>query len=232
MASRIALYEAGASARFIEVDSKTKRTLAGDDFLVVNPLGLVPAIRTDDGEVLTENAAILQYIADCFQPGGLAPREGMARSHLHQWLSFIGTELHKVLFTPLFDAKIPEQARARALEKGDTRLARLDAHLRDREFLLDDFSVADAYLFTVLTGTSRRRLISSGGQRTRAIMSASSGARALPALSGRNTSFMRPNRHVAKGVKSLRGVPKSKADVTVGLWRSSCRTRLTRRTPP
>jgi glutathione S-transferase len=150
MASRIALYEAGASARFIEVDSKTKRTLAGDDFLVVNPLGLVPAIRTDDGEVLTENAAILQYIADCFQPGGLAPREGMARSRLHQWLSFIGTELHKVLFTPLFDAKIPEQARARALEKGDTRLARLDAHLRGREFLLDDFSVADAYLFTVL----------------------------------------------------------------------------------
>lgn len=150
MASRIALYEAGASARFIEVDSKTKRTLSGDDFFVINPLGLVPAIRTDEGEVLTENAAILQYIADRFQPGGLAPREGMARSRLQQWLSFIGTELQKVLFTPLFDAKMPEQARARALEKGDARLARLDAHLSDREFLLDDFSVADAYLFTVL----------------------------------------------------------------------------------
>jgi glutathione S-transferase len=150
MASRIALYEAGASARFIEVDSKTKRTPAGDDFLAINPLGLVPAIRTDDGEVLTENAAILQYIADRFGSGSMAPREGMARSRLHQWLSFIGSELQKVLFTPLFDSKMPEQARARALEKGDTRLARLDAYLRNREFLLDDFSVADAYLFTVL----------------------------------------------------------------------------------
>jgi glutathione S-transferase len=150
MASRISLYEAGATARFIEVDSKTKRTLAGDDFYVINPLGLVPVIRTDDGEVLTENSAILQYIADRFQPGGLAPHGRMERSRLHQWLSFISTELHKVLFTPLFDAKMPEQVKARALEKGDTRLARLDAHLRDREFLLDDFSVADAYLFTVL----------------------------------------------------------------------------------
>jgi glutathione S-transferase len=74
----------------------------------------------------------------------------MERSRLHQWLSFISTELHKVLFTPLFDAKMPEQEKARALEKGGARLARLDAHLRDREFLLDDFSVADAYLFTVL----------------------------------------------------------------------------------
>jgi glutathione S-transferase len=148
MASRIALYEASASAHFIEVDAKTKRTVKGEDFLAVNPLGLVPTIRTDDGEVLTENAAILQYIADRFP--GLAPQAGMARSRLQQWLSFVGTELHKALFIPLFDKQMPEQAKARALEKGDSRLAYLDACLRDREFLLDRFSVADAYLFTVL----------------------------------------------------------------------------------
>ena len=150
MASRIALYEADAPARFIEVDPKTKRTLDGEDFRAVNPLGLVPAIRTDDGEVLTENAAILQYIADRFPGAALAPREGMARSRLHQWLCFIGTELHKALFNPLFDPNMPEEAKARALEKGDLRLAYLDGYLGGREFLLDRFSVADAYLLTVL----------------------------------------------------------------------------------
>jgi glutathione S-transferase len=150
MASRIALYEAGAAARFIEVDSKSKRTLDGADFYAINPLGLVPAIRNDDGEVLTENAAVLQYIADRFPEAQLAPSGGMARSRLQQWLCFIGTELHKALFVPLFDAKMPQEAKTRALEKGGSRLAYLNSHLEGREFLLDRFGVADAYLFTVL----------------------------------------------------------------------------------
>ena len=150
MASRIALYEAGASARFIEVDSRSKRTLDGADFYAINPLGLVPAIRTDDGEALTENAAVLQYIADRFPEAQLAPSGGMARSRLHQWLCFIGTELHKALFVPLFDARMPQEAKTRALEKGAGRLAYLNSHLEGREFLLDRFGVADAYLFTVL----------------------------------------------------------------------------------
>jgi glutathione S-transferase len=150
MASRIALYEAGAPARYIEVDPKTKRTLDGEDFFAVNPLGLVPTIRTEDGEVLTENAAILQYIADRFPASGLAPRDGRARSRLHQWLCFVGTELHKALFVPLFDKKMPDEAKALTLQKGDSRLAYLDRYLHGREFVLDRFSVADAYLFTVL----------------------------------------------------------------------------------
>jgi glutathione S-transferase len=145
MAARITLYEAGATARFIEA----KRTIAGDDFYLINPLGLVPVIRTDDGEALTESAAILQTPNALSEPAWLRGREWRARA-CTQWLSFISTELQKGLFTALFDAKIPEQAKARALEKGDTRLAFLDGHLRDREFLLDDFSVADAYLFMVL----------------------------------------------------------------------------------
>lgn len=150
MASRIALYEAGAPAHFIEVDARTKRTLDDADYLAVNPLGMVPALRTDDGEVLTENAAILQWIADRFPAAALAPAGGMARSRLQQWLSFIGTELHKALFVPLFDAKMPGDAKTRILEKGDSRLAYLDRYLVGREFILDRFSVADAYLFTVL----------------------------------------------------------------------------------
>lgn len=150
MSSRIALYEAGAAARFIEVDAKTKRTLDGQDYLAVNPLGLVPAIRNDSGDVLTENAAVLQYIADRYPGAALAPREGIARSRLQQWLCFIGTELHKGLFIPLFDPKMPAEAKALALEKGQSRLTYLNAHLTGREFLLDSFSVADAYLFTVL----------------------------------------------------------------------------------
>jgi glutathione S-transferase len=150
MASRIALYEAEAEAKFREVDPKTRRTLDGDDFYKVNPLGLVPTIRLDDGAVLTENAAILQFIADRSPEAGLAPPAGLARAKLQQWLSFIGTELHKALFIPLFDKKMPEGGKARALEKGEKPLDYLNAYLEGREFLLDRLSVADAYLFTVL----------------------------------------------------------------------------------
>lgn len=150
MASRIALYEANAQAKFKEVDPQTKRTLDGEDLFAVNPLGLVPTIRLENGNVLTENAAILQYIADRSPDADLAPQGGMARSKLQQWLSFIGTELHKALFIPLFDKKMPDEGKARALEKGDKPLNYLNAYLEGREFLLDRLSVADAYLFTVL----------------------------------------------------------------------------------
>ena len=155
MASRICLYEAGAPARFVEVDPKTKRTSDGSDYFAVNPLGLVPAIRTADGEVLTENAAVLQFIADQWPAADLAPRAGMERSRLHQWLCFIGTELHKATFIPLFDKTMPEAMRAKTLETAARRFAYLDRHLAGREFLLDRFSVADAYLFTVLRWSER-----------------------------------------------------------------------------
>jgi glutathione S-transferase len=154
MATRIALYEAGADARFVQVDGKTKRTREGADYFAINPLGLVPAIRTDDGEVLTENAAVLQYVADRFPDAGLAPPAGspisLGRSRLQQWLCFIGTELHKALFVPLLDRKAPDATKTYTLEKGESRLAYLDNYLAGRDYLLDRFSVADAYLFTVL----------------------------------------------------------------------------------
>jgi glutathione S-transferase len=150
MATRIALYEAGADARFVQVDGKTKRTQEGSDYLAINPLGLVPAIRTDDGVVMTENAAVLQYVADRFPDAGLAPRPGVDRSRLQQWLSFIGTELHKALFVPLLDRNAPDATKTYTLEKGESRLAYLINYLAGRDYLLDRFSIADAYLFTVL----------------------------------------------------------------------------------
>ena len=123
MATRIALYEAGADAGYLEVDPKTKRVQHdGSDFLSVNPLGLVPTLRTDDGVVLTENAAILQYVADWLPNAGISARNESELSRLHQWLCFIGTELHKALFVPLLDKKAPPEMKAYTLEKGLSRL--------------------------------------------------------------------------------------------------------------
>ncbi|MDB5615858.1 glutathione binding-like protein [Tardiphaga sp.] len=154
MATRIALYEAGAAATFLEVDPKTKRVMNdGADFRSVAPLGMVPALRTDDGTVLTENAAILQYVADRFPDSAIAAGSGIERSRLQQWLCFIGTELHKALFIPLLDPKASAETKAWALAKGTSRLDYLEAHLQGSDFLLDRFSVADAYLATVINWT-------------------------------------------------------------------------------
>jgi glutathione S-transferase len=154
MATRIALYEAGASAGYLEVDPKTKRVQQdGSDFTAVNPLGLVPTLRTDDGAVLTENAAILQYVADRFPDAGIAAGEGFERSRLQQWLCFIGTELHKGLFIPLLAKTAPAEMKTYTLEKNLSRLDYLNTYLKGREFLLDHFSVADAYLVTVINWT-------------------------------------------------------------------------------
>ena len=155
MATRIALNEAGATATYLEVDQKTKRVLSdGSDFRAVNPLGLVPTLHTDDGVVLTENAAILQYVADRFPDSAIAAGSGLDRSRLQQWLCFIGTELHKGLFNPLLTETAPAEVKAYALQKGLPLLDYLDAQLEGRDYLLDRFSVADAYLVTVLNWTT------------------------------------------------------------------------------
>jgi glutathione S-transferase len=154
MATRIALYEAGAEANYLEMDPPTKTVLKdGSDFRAVNPIGLVPTLRTDEGVVLTENAAILQYVADRFPQSGLGTASGIDRSRLHQWLCFIGTELHKGLFIPLLDRKAPQESKAYALEKNLSRLDYLDDYLNGRDYLLGHFTVADAYLVTVINWT-------------------------------------------------------------------------------
>jgi glutathione S-transferase len=153
MATRIALYEANQSANYLEVDKAKQVRSDGSDFLKVNPIGLVPTLRTDDGVVLTENAAILQYVADRFPNAGISAASGMERSRLHQWLCFIGTELHKGLFVPVLDKTAPAEMKSHVLSKGLSRLDYLDNYLKGREFLLDHFSVADAYLITVINWT-------------------------------------------------------------------------------
>lgn len=151
MASRITLYAAGAEARFIQVDTRAGRLLAdGSDFRAVNPLGQVPVLRTGEGALLTENGAILQHIARCHPQAGLAPPEGQGCDVIRQLLSFTATELHKLVFTPLLDPKAPEGAKAYARDKAPARLALLEARLAGRDWLLDGFGVADAYLVTVL----------------------------------------------------------------------------------
>jgi len=158
LASRIALYEAGAAdARFIEVDP-TKHTSDCANYLEIYPLGLVPLLRLDDGSLLSENAAILQYIAGRYPASGLAPKNDIERARLQQWLCFIGTELHKGFFLPLFDQKAPDGTRSHTLKKYESRLKYLNDHLAGREFLLDRFSVADAYLYTVLNWTVPTRV--------------------------------------------------------------------------
>jgi glutathione S-transferase len=153
LATRIAVLEAGLTAEFVEVDPKTKRTSGDADYKAINPLGLVPALQLDDGSVLTENAAILQYVGTLSAERGgadLAPRPLTERTRLQQWLSFVGTELHKTVYVPLLTADAPDGAKAFALSRADARLSHVAAHLAGREFLLDRFTVADAYLFAVL----------------------------------------------------------------------------------
>lgn len=146
LATRMWLYETGADARFTRVDTRAK-TVGGEDFLLINPKGQVPTIRTEDGEILTENAAVLQYVAERF-PGAAV------NSHkLREWLSFIGAELHRGVFAPLLSPEAPADAKAYAKHLGKARFGYLNDHLAGREFLLDNFSVADTYLATVLNWT-------------------------------------------------------------------------------
>ena len=116
--------------------------------------------------MLTENAAIQKYVADRVPDAGLAPTasDALGRARLRQWLSFIGAELHKGLMIPLLDRKAPEEVKAWALRKYVSRLAYLNEHLSKRDFLLDRFSVADAYLATVLNWTQATPQIDLGAK--------------------------------------------------------------------
>jgi glutathione S-transferase len=153
LATRIAACEAGAELNFLKVDTRAspKRVEDGTEFLSLNPMGQVPVLRTDEGELVFENAVILQYIADRFPAAGLIPAEGAERRRVQSWLSFIASELHTGAFIALLSAKAPEGAKAFARDAVAPRFAVLDAHLTGREFLQGRFSVADAYLFVMLT---------------------------------------------------------------------------------
>lgn len=150
LASRITLYEAGADARYTQVDSKAKRTADGRDYWQINPMGQVPALRTDDGWLLTENAAVLQYLAETLSAAALLPEGADARAQLRQWLAFIGTELHKASFVPLLDPQAGAEVKAYARAGLARRLGVLEAHLQQHEHLVGGYGVADIYLVVVL----------------------------------------------------------------------------------
>jgi glutathione S-transferase len=151
MASNIALHEAGIKFDLAKVDKRTKR-VDGVDFTTINPKGYVPALRLDDGTVLTENVAVLQYIGDLNTAAKLLPPVGsLERYRVQEWLSFINSELHKS-FTPLFSAETGDETKTYARNILKNRLSYVETALGDNKYLTgDQFTVADAYLFTVLS---------------------------------------------------------------------------------
>lgn len=154
MASRIVAYEAGGDLGFTRVDTKAGKLADGTDYRTINPMGQVPALKTDDGQIVTENAVVLQVLADAWPDAGLAPAAGTPeRYRLQQWLSFTGTELHKAVFSVLLTPKAPADAKTYARGLLDERLDTLETHLTGRDWVLDRFSVADAYLAAVLNWT-------------------------------------------------------------------------------
>jgi glutathione S-transferase len=150
----IVLREAGLPFELEKVDLGTRKTASGADFLAVNPKGYVPALQLENGEVLTEGSVIVQYLADLKPELKLAPRGGtMERVRLQEWLTFIATELHKG-FAPLFTRAMPDEAKALARASLEKRFDYLAQRLEGQEYLMGaDFTVADAYLFNVLSWT-------------------------------------------------------------------------------
>jgi len=152
LASHIALEEAGLTYETAVVDRQTKALPDGSDFLKVNPKGYVPALQLDDGVVLTEGPAILQYVADLAPAKSLAPAAGtVARYQLQGLLNFIGSEVHKS-FSPLFSPANSDDWKAAARANLDKRLGYLNDQLATQQYLMGDtYTVADAYLFVVLS---------------------------------------------------------------------------------
>src|SRR3974390_1012212 len=147
----IILREAELPFAPIKIDEHTKGISGGGDFRSVNPLGYVPALVLDDGTLLTEGVAIVQYIADLVPEKKLAPPNGtIQRVKLQAWLNFFASEVHKGGFSPLFYKGVPEIGRDVFRTRLKARFAHLDGHLASNEYLMGrDYSVADAHFFVV-----------------------------------------------------------------------------------
>ena len=151
LASHIALQESGLPYQAMRVNLRDKKTSDGKDFNAVNPKGYVPALKLDNGEILTEGSVLLAYIGELQPTRQLIAASGTLENYrVREWLAFIGSELHKTV-SPLFNPKTPEASRAMSLEAFKGRLRYVDGALASRPFLVGEhFTVADAYLFTVL----------------------------------------------------------------------------------
>jgi glutathione S-transferase len=163
LSPHIVLREAELNFELERVDLQTKKLKAsGADFLAVNPKGQVPVLQLDNGEILTEGPAIVQYLADQKPQSGLAPPNGtLARYHVQEWLNFVTSELHKV-FAPLFRPTTPEEFVKITKDNLANKFTFLDKHLASRQYLMgDSFTVPDAYCFTV-TGWTKYKEIDLG----------------------------------------------------------------------
>ena len=150
LSPHIVMHEAGLAFEAIPAPTKTHQLPDGTDFYTINPLGYVPYLTLDDGRSLHEGPAIVQYLADLVPEKKLAPANGtFERYKLQEWLTFIGTELHKN-FSPLFNPSAPDETKEQAKQTLAKRLAWVDSELAGKDYLLgEQFTVADAYLFTV-----------------------------------------------------------------------------------
>lgn len=154
LASHIALEEAQLPYSLVKVDLAAKKTADGSDYLAVNGKGYVPTLELDNGAVLTENAVVLQYIADRNPGTRLAPAHGtFDRYRLGEWLNYIAAEIHKA-FGPLWNAKNADEVKDNAKRNLAKRFAYVEKRLAESPFLMGDtFTIADAYLFVMLNWT-------------------------------------------------------------------------------
>jgi len=159
LAPHIVAREAGLALDLDKLDFATRTTESGEAFSDVNPKGYVPALRLDDGSVLTEVATLVQYLADQAPQSGLAPANGtIERYRLQEWLTFISTEIHKG-FGPLWNPALPDASKEAAKAQLAKRFAYLEGQLKDRAYLTGErFSAADAYLFTVVNWTKIHKI--------------------------------------------------------------------------
>ena len=163
LSPHIAWQEAGLAYTPGLASTKSHKLQDGTDYYTINALGYVPVLELDNGERLREGPAIVQYIADQVPDKQLAPANGtLARYRLQEWLTFIGTELHKG-FSPLFNPATPEEYKPMVRERLLQRLQWVDGQLAGKQYLMgDQFTVADGYLFTVTNWTQPTKLDISG----------------------------------------------------------------------
>ena len=163
LSPHIALHEAGLAHELVRVDLKAKKTEKGDDYTKINPKGQVPALALDSGELVTEGPVIVQMIADRAAGKNLAPaRDTAERYKLMEWLNFITTELHKN-FGPMFSPVLADDAKAFFKDRVMGKFKYLETALAGKDYVMGkQFTVADAYLFTMLSWAERLKFDLSG----------------------------------------------------------------------
>jgi glutathione S-transferase len=163
LSPHIVLHEAGLAHEAVRAPTKTHKLDDGTDYYSINPLGYVPLLELDDGARLREGPAIVQYLADLAPTKNLAPANGtLQRYRLQEWLTFIGTEIHRS-YSPLFNPAMPEEGKQIYRDRLSARYRWVDGELQGKPYLMgENFSVADAYFFTVTRWAELLKLDLSG----------------------------------------------------------------------